>query len=115
MYIQSRKEFQMELFILFLVVAVIAGVWINYVLNKREERVVENQAPYKIDPIVETNSTVVTAPLQEVKVEPAKVEPVAEAKTKITRVKKPVKAAKTATSKPVTAKKKTVATKASKK
>ena len=113
----------MELFILFLVVAVLAGVWINHVLNKREERVVENQAPYKIDPIVEPNNTVITTPLQEVKVEPAKVEPVAEpvaesvteAKTKVTRVKKPVKAAKTATSKPVTAKKKTVATKVSKK
>lgn len=109
----------MELFILFLVVAVLAGLWINHVLNKREERVVENQAPYKVEPIVETNKPIVTAPLQEVKVEPAKVEPVAEpvaeAKTKVTRVKKPVKAAKTATSKSVTAKKKTVATKVSKK
>lgn len=105
----------MELFILFLVVAVLAGLWINHVLNKREERVVENQAPYKVEPIVETNKPIVTAPLQEVKVEPVKVEPVAEAKTKVTKVKKPVKTAKPTTSKPVTAKKKTVATKVSKK
>lgn len=88
----------MELFILFLVAGLAAVIWFNYRLNKNKQNtsIVEEAAPYKVEPVVEPKVEPVAAKVEtavkETKVKTNKVKATTGSKSKNVGTKKAKKA-----------------------